>query len=248
MTGPKTTLYLFFARENDRAVILRRGPTKQCRMILWHRDTDRFEDGQWIKQKVYPERCHLSPDGAHFMFFALDGHWSARTGGTYNAISLPPYWTALALFPVGDTWTMGGAFVDNVHYHVPGGSDIVGRAEGLHRVELGAPGKGCSTGIRLMSGARAPLDRATTRRLLEAPEPQKPWDYLPWMRGSDHPELAHYTTQDGKLFRRKADGALDLIRDFTDMAFEPVRAPYDWRQEGIEDRAEPWHPLDEDGS
>ena len=50
--------------------------------------------------------------------------------------------------------------------------------------------------------------------------------------------MDRYDTQGGKLYRRNGM-ELELIRDFTDMEFEPIRAPYDWRQEG----SDPWHPL-----
>ena len=41
-TDPLIRLHLFFATETDRALILRQGPSRQFRMILWHRATDRF--------------------------------------------------------------------------------------------------------------------------------------------------------------------------------------------------------------
>ena len=54
--------------------------------------------------------------------------------------------------------------------------------------------------------------------------------------------LDQYDTMGGKLYRRQGL-ELELIRDFTDMEFEAVRAPYDDR---VEDT--PWHPLDNDRS
>jgi hypothetical protein len=241
--APSVRLYLYFARESDRAVILRQGPSKTYRMILWHRESDRFEDGQWVKHKVYPERCHLSPDGQHFMYFMLDGRWNSPSGGAYNAISRPPYWTAVSLFPLGDTWTHGGAFIDAVHYLVPGGSDIIGRDEGLARVQMGEPGKGCTTGIRLMSGARAPIARSVTRELLQEPLPEHKWALVYLFRRVPEQMAETYMTKDGKLFRLE-DGEAVLIRDFTDMSFEAIRAPYDWRDGAMPDEGAPWHPLD----
>jgi len=94
-TPPVIRLHLFFARDNDRAVILRQGPSDVFRLILWHRDSDRFEDGQWLKHKVYTDRCDLSPDGRHFLYFALDGKWGSAARGSYTAISRPPFFTAL---------------------------------------------------------------------------------------------------------------------------------------------------------
>lgn len=241
-TEPYIRLHLFFATENDRALILRQGPARQFRMILWNRDTDTFEDGQWIKSKVYVDRCSLSPDGKHFIYFLLDGRWSTETRGSFTALSRPPYWTALALFPEGDTWGGGGVFLDNSHYWASGDADIIGRDEGLSRVKFGKPDKGCTTGIRLMNGQRAPLDRAATRRLLADPQPQDPWALFQRMAVPAGDALDRYDTMGGRLYRRHGQD-LELIRDFTDMEFEPIRAPYDWRPES-EAEPRPWHPLD----
>ncbi len=237
MTKPVIRLHLFFATENDRAVILRQGPTQQFRMILWHRDSDTFEDGQWLKHKVYVERCDLSPDGRHFLFFALDGNWQSDAAGTYSAISRPPYWTAVALFPCNSTWSGGGFFLDSTHYYAVGGPDIVGRDDGLARVTFGEPEKGCTTGIRLVDGKRAALSRAVTRRILADPAPTDITDIHARARAPGSDALDRYDTQGGKLYRR-VGMELDLIRDFTEMEFERIRAPYDWRP----DRPEPWHP------
>ena len=243
--APVVRLHLFFATENDRAVILRQGPTEQFRMILWHREDDRFEDGQWIRQKVYVERCSLSPDGRHFLYFTLNGDWSGPSEGAYTVLSRPPYWTALSLFPEGSTWGGGGVFLDNRHYWASGGDDILGGADGLSRVTLGEPGKGCTTGIRLGSGAPAPLDRPTTQRLLADPAPQGVRDLFERLAVPPGDAADRYDTQGGVLYRRRGL-ELEFIRDFNDMTFEPIRAPYDRR--GAEDSAVPsWHPLDGDG-
>ena len=131
-------------------------------------------------------------------------------------------------------------FLDKVHYWASADADIIGRDEGLSRVTLGKRDKGCTTGIRLLSGARAPLDRVATKRLLADPPPddiRKLFARMPVPPSDAHDR---YDTQGGCLYRR--DGMeLELIRDFTDMEFEPIRAPYDWRDER---ESAPWHPLD----
>ena len=166
MTGkPVIRLHLFFARDNDRAVILRQGPSRTFRMILWYRDGDIFEDGQWLKHKVYAERCDLSPDGRHFIFFALNGDWGGRAQGAYTAISRPPWFTALALFPQGDTWAGGGVFLDNSLYVADGGHDIVGRDEGLVRLFQREPDDECPTGLRRVDGRCVKIGRAKAERV-----------------------------------------------------------------------------------
>jgi hypothetical protein len=107
-------LYVVLARETSKAMVLRRGPSKWVRVILWDTDTDQFEGGQWLHGRIYGERCGLSPDGSLFLYFATQ-HGNYRDGylGTWTAISKLPYLTALTLWPKGDTWGGGGLFIDN---------------------------------------------------------------------------------------------------------------------------------------
>lgn len=210
MSGPVVRLHLYFAREAPRAVILRQGPARQFRMILWHTDTDTFEDGQWVKQKVYTERCAISPDGRRFIYFMLDGKWQTEAEGAYSAICRPPHFTALALFPEGSTWGGGGEFIDARHFVASGGGDIVGRATGLERLWRVAPTPENATGLVRADGSRAALAPEVRRRLLEGDG---------W-----RPPLDRYDTQGGCLYRRQG-GGMDLIRDFTAMRFERVVSP-----------------------
>lgn len=229
---PVVRLHLFFATENDRAVILRQGPGKQYRMILWHRDTDTFEDGQWLKHKIYVERCDLSPDGRHFIFFTLDGRWWADTEGAYTVISRPPYFTAVALFPEGSTWGGGGRFIDNHYYVATGGADLIGRDDGLFRVLRREPTAQCPSGLFKADGSCAKLGRAKAALAVSRDAPP-----------SRTADLDRYDTQGGRLYRRRG-GDMELIRDFTEMKFEHIRAPYDWREETEAETApRTWHPL-----
>lgn len=242
-TEPQVRLHLYFARDVEKAVILRQGPSRQFRMILWDRRDDTFEDGQWTKNRVYPERCSISPDAGHFLYFMLDGHWSSAAEGAYTALSRPPYWTALALFPEGSTWGGGGVFLDARHYMADGGPDIIGRDDGMVRVSHGDVTKDCKSGIRLPNGRPAQLDRETRVRLAACKMPAHVSVLARALAPADSP-LDRYDTQGGCLYRREG-GDMTMIRDFTDMEFEPIRAPYDWRSDtGDGDGPAPWHPLD----
>lgn len=236
MEDPVVRLHLFFARDVHKAVILRQGPTQVWRMILWDRRDDTFLDGQWTRQRVYPERCALSPDARHFIYFMLDGHWDHDGKGAYTALSQPPYWTALALFPVGHTWWGGGRFFDAVHYESDGETDIIGRDEGMMRVFRVPVSREYPDGLRRKDGTAF------------APEPPRRGNRDVLLKrivaADDHP-LDRYDTVGGRLYRRSGSD-LELIRDFTDMAFEAIRAPYDWRDGAGEDA--PWHPLDGDAT
>lgn len=228
VTEPQVRLHLFFATENDRAVVMRQGPSRHFRLILWHRDDDRFDDGQWVIGKVYVERCAISPDGMHLVYFLLDGRWNSEARGAFTAISRPPHWTAVALFPKGNTWGGGGFFIDRTHVVADGDDDIIGRAD-LRRVTIGEPDADCATGVRLINGKRAPLSRATVKQVLAPPVPSDAAGIAERLMPPPSDAAKDYATEGGKLFRRRGD-QLELIRDFTDMTFSPVRAPYDHKR------------------
>lgn len=102
------------ARDDDRALILRRGPVRWVQAILWDTAHDTFERGQWLNGRVYEEKCDLSPDGELFVYFSAK-HGKPRDeaiGGIWTAVSKPPYFTALALWPQMGTYGGGGLFAD----------------------------------------------------------------------------------------------------------------------------------------
>jgi hypothetical protein len=104
---PPARLHIILAREASVGVILRKGPSRFVQMIKWHTDTDQFELGQWMKARVYEDKCDLSPDGKLFIYFVLKGDGVSKRrdyGMTWTAISKPPYFTALALWPEHGTW------------------------------------------------------------------------------------------------------------------------------------------------
>lgn len=137
-------------------VLFRRGPSKQVLQLLWHLKNDRIEVGQWLKHRVYDDRSGVSPDGKHLIYFAGHHGPDAVTGGTYVAISKPPFFTAQILFPVGHTWSGYCGFVDDRRYwldttgpgEVKGGP--YGQIKGLQRVPVpvSSPGTASPGGWR----------------------------------------------------------------------------------------------------
>jgi hypothetical protein len=105
--GRTARLYALVARERRVGVIFRRGPSSMVRLIGWNLERDRFRPGQWLKARVYEHRCDLSPDGSLLCYFAATYR---KPYETWTAISRPPYFTALALWPKGDAWGGGGLF------------------------------------------------------------------------------------------------------------------------------------------
>ncbi len=116
-TNPR--LHIILAREANRAIAIRRGPTDWFRLSLWHTDRDEFEHGQWFKGKIFPYRSDISPDGTLFIYFAAKyagapGRFGLDYCDTWTAISKPPYFTALTLWPsTMGTWMGGGLFERN---------------------------------------------------------------------------------------------------------------------------------------
>jgi hypothetical protein len=88
--------------------VIRRGPSKCVATMLWDRTTDQFRLGQWLKGRIYERRSDLSPDGRHFLYFAMNGRWQTESRGSWTAISRAPYLKAIAFFPKGDCWHGGG--------------------------------------------------------------------------------------------------------------------------------------------
>jgi len=107
-------LFVILARNKPKAVIFRRGPSRWVRLIAWDTQQDIFELGQWFKGRIYERRCDLSPNGNKLIYFAqkINGKTLNDSDYTYawTAISKPPYFTALALWPKGDCWHGGGLF------------------------------------------------------------------------------------------------------------------------------------------
>jgi hypothetical protein len=103
-------LWVLLAREAPVGVVFRRGPSKHVMLIKWNTREDSFEHGQWFRGRIYERRSDLSPDGNLLIYFAAN---QKPPMISWTAISKPPYFTALALWPKGDCWNGGGWFVDN---------------------------------------------------------------------------------------------------------------------------------------
>lgn len=100
-------LYVILARDAPRAVVFRRGSSKQVLLVLWHTDSDTFVEGQWLKGRIYERRCDLSPNGEMLIYFAAN---YKEPFFSWTAVSKPPFLTALALWQKGDGWGGGGLF------------------------------------------------------------------------------------------------------------------------------------------
>lgn len=113
---PSCRLSVLFASHAPVAVVVRRGPTHWAHLTRWNTLTDEFEPGQWLRGKLYPERCALSPRGELMVYFAYKSGRVDEANGyrrEFTAVSRPPHFTALALWPWHGTWGGGGFFKDD---------------------------------------------------------------------------------------------------------------------------------------
>ena len=82
-------LHVLLARDSSKAVIIRRGPSRKTAVIGWDRKNDTFEVGQWLNGRIYERRCDLSPDGKHFIYFAMNGRWDSEVLGAWGQAEGP---------------------------------------------------------------------------------------------------------------------------------------------------------------
>jgi hypothetical protein len=108
---PPPRLAVIMARDAHEAVIFRRGPTEWFQVIRWDTRHDRFHDGAWIRGRIYPQKCDLSPDGT-LLVYSVHKSAGLRTPYTdcWTGISRSPWLNALALWPMGTTYGGGGRF------------------------------------------------------------------------------------------------------------------------------------------
>jgi len=67
---PPARLHAILARRGAYAVVFRRGPSDKVAVVGWDRSNDTFTLGQWLRGRIYPLRCDLSPSGKHLIYFA----------------------------------------------------------------------------------------------------------------------------------------------------------------------------------
>lgn len=106
-TKASTRLHVILARESPLAVIFRRGPSKSVALLMWDTIRHEFQLGQWFKGRIYEHRCDLSPSGEKLIYFASN---YGRDLQTWTAVSRPPFFTALLLWPGFGAWGGGGLF------------------------------------------------------------------------------------------------------------------------------------------
>lgn len=109
-------LHVLVPTQNEDALVIRRGPSKYTGVFSWNTRTDEVRLGQWLKGRIYERRSDISPDGKHWIYFAMNGHWASESKGSWTAIARAPFLKALEFFPKGDCWHGGGLFLGDRSY------------------------------------------------------------------------------------------------------------------------------------
>ena len=130
-------LKFLLASDAPVGVVLRRGPTKLVRLVMWDRRDDTLQPGQWFKGKIYADYSDISPDGRHMIYLAMAGlAWAVpETGGSWTAISILPSLTAVALWGQGGDTRGGGMFISNDCFWLYDSANtyLIRDNSGLHR-------------------------------------------------------------------------------------------------------------------
>ncbi len=81
----------------------------------YNKNKENFVLGSRFYGKLYPERCSISLDGQHFLYFARRGTSQSKEEHQFDywtAICCPPSITAQFLLGHNDAWFGGGRFID----------------------------------------------------------------------------------------------------------------------------------------
>jgi hypothetical protein len=107
---PPPRIHCLPATEAPVVAVLRRGPGGWSHVGRWDLAAARYEPGAWLRGRIFPRRCDLSPDGRFLCYFAHKPGSRWEPGDTYVALSKLPWLTALHAFGTCGTWTRGFFF------------------------------------------------------------------------------------------------------------------------------------------
>ncbi len=116
-------IQVILAKEAPVAAIIARFRAKLFHVMRWDIASNAIEHGSWFHGKLYEERCDLSFDGRHMVYFALG---PSKRAFAWTAVCEPPRLSALAWWEHPDTWYGGGYFLDarTLWVHVVEGQEM----------------------------------------------------------------------------------------------------------------------------
>ncbi|MFZ6722800.1 hypothetical protein [Undibacterium sp. Ji49W] len=207
--APSPRLFVIFAKDAHVAAIFARGPTNWFHVIRWDTRNDTFESGAWIRGRIYPERCDLSPDGELLVYFVHNGRRS-RTSYTsaWTGVSRLPWLYALGLWPQGDTWGGGGNFKTNRKISLSAAKGTPPHPEHIpHGLEVVYEGSIRKASSNEVAGAE--------------------WS------GQDQEKRLIFTAN-GKVYWQRDEKTVQVLADFNDDKPNPCEAP-EWAKRSLVD-------------
>jgi len=106
-------IYCIPAKNEPVVAVFRRGPTNWSHVGRWDLVKRCYEPGAWLKGRIFPRRCDLSPDGRFLCYFAHRPSATWEHGEAYVALSKLPWLTALYTSRTCGTWTRGYHFTED---------------------------------------------------------------------------------------------------------------------------------------
>jgi hypothetical protein len=103
-------LYCLVAQRASTAIVFRRGPAKWFHLLRWDLLSGALEPGAWVRKKLYPDRCDLSPDGTLLLFYLGGGF--GRYFEVFGGVSSAPWLHPHTSWGEHGTWGRGSRFVD----------------------------------------------------------------------------------------------------------------------------------------
>lgn len=130
MSTPSTRIRIAFATSGSQAVVFRQGPSRWTRMLAWCTRTDKITPGQWIRGKIR----HFAINGdASLVLVNVQSYRRRPHDVTYDspwiALSQPPWFSALAVWHIGDTWGGQCGFMSDQKVYIGAGMQPI-RIEG----------------------------------------------------------------------------------------------------------------------
>ena len=137
MSGPvPPRIYCVPALDAPIVAVFRRGPSNWSHVGRWNVDCLTYEPGAWLRGRIFPRRCDLSPDGRFLSYFAHKPSAKWAVGDAYVAVSKLPWLTALHAFATCGTWTRGYCFTQDPQAHEVPGLPISCRLQSIPAVQF----------------------------------------------------------------------------------------------------------------
>lgn len=111
--------------------------------MQYYKNKEVIAFGSRFYGKLYPSRCDISPDGRHFLYFAMRGTSKEKYDNSFDywtAICSPPTITAQFFLGHYYTWSGGGRFLNKKHIVIKGFDEdtLTQKSFGQYQISAGS--------------------------------------------------------------------------------------------------------------